>query len=72
MKEDECSFIFNMIIPMSKTFISLFLKNTNYPTVITADNLASGKGVYICGNENESNIAINEIFDGKFGKAENI
>ena len=25
-----------------------FLKKTNYPTVIKADNLASGKGVYIC------------------------
>ena len=49
-----------------------FLKNTNYPTVIKADNLASGKGVYICGNEKESNIAINEIFDGKFGKAKNL
>ena len=49
-----------------------FLKNTNYPTVIKADNLASGKGVYICGNEKESNIAINEIFDGKFGDATNL
>ena len=25
-----------------------FLKKTNFPTVIKADNLASGKGVYIC------------------------
>ena len=49
-----------------------FLKNANYPTVIKADNLASGKGVYICGNEKESNIAINEIFDGKFGEAKNL
>ena len=49
-----------------------FLKNTNYPTVIKADNLASGKGVYICGNEKESNIAINEIFGGKFGEAKNL
>jgi phosphoribosylamine--glycine ligase len=49
-----------------------FLKNTNYPTVIKADNLASGKGVYICGNEKESNIAVNEIFDGKFGEAKNL
>ena len=49
-----------------------FLKNTNYPTVIKADNLASGKGVYICDNEKESNIAINEIFDGKFGEAKNL
>ena len=49
-----------------------FLKNTNYPTVIKADNLASGKGVYICGNEKESNVAIDEIFDGKFGEAKNL
>ncbi len=49
-----------------------FLKSINYPTVIKADNLASGKGVYICDHENEANVAVNEIFDGKFGKAENL
>ena len=49
-----------------------FLKKTNYPTVIKADNLASGKGVYICNNQNEGEIAINEIFDGKFGEAKNL
>ena len=48
------------------------LKNSNFPTVIKADNLASGKGVYICNNETEAHIAINEIFDGKFGKAKNL
>jgi len=49
-----------------------FLVNSNYPTVIKADNLASGKGVYICNNENEAHIAIDEIFNGKFGKANNL
>ena len=49
-----------------------FLKESNFPTVIKADNLASGKGVYICNNEIEGNIAIEEIFNGKFGKAENL
>ncbi len=49
-----------------------FLKRTNFPTVIKADNLASGKGVYICNNEAESNIAVDEIFNGKFGKAKNL
>ena len=49
-----------------------FLKNSNFPIVIKADNLASGKGVYICNNKNEANIAIDEIFNGKFGKAKNI
>lgn len=49
-----------------------FLENSKYPNVIKADNLASGKGVYICHNENESNIAIEEIFNGKFGVANNV
>ena len=49
-----------------------FLENSKYPNVIKADNLASGKGVYICNNENESNVAIEEIFNGKFGVAKNI
>ena len=49
-----------------------FLTNSNFPTVIKADNLASGKGVYICNNLNDSEIAINEIFNGKFGKADNV
>ena len=49
-----------------------FLKSTNYPKVIKADNLASGKGVYICNNENEAVSAIEEIFNGKFGKAKKL
>ena len=49
-----------------------FLRNTKYPNVIKADNLAAGKGVYICNNEQESFMAVEEIFDGKFGKAKNI
>ena len=49
-----------------------FLKGTKYPTVIKSDNLASGKGVYICNNEKESFIAIEEIFNGKFGYAKNV
>ena len=49
-----------------------FTNNTNYPLVIKADGLASGKGVYICENKNDSKIAINEIFNGKFGIAENL
>jgi phosphoribosylamine--glycine ligase len=49
-----------------------FLTNSNFPAVIKADNLASGKGVYICNNLHDSEIAINEIFNGKFGKADNV
>ena len=48
------------------------LIDINFPIVIKADNLASGKGVYICNNKNEGIIAINEIFDGKFGYAKNL
>ena len=49
-----------------------FLKKTKYPIVIKADGLASGKGVYICGKLEEAKIAINEIFEGKFGIANNL
>ena len=49
-----------------------FLKKSNHPIVIKADNLASGKGVYICENLNESYDAVKEIFDGKFGIANNV
>ncbi len=49
-----------------------FLEKIIFPTVIKADNLASGKGVYICNNKNEGCDAINEIFNGKFGKAKSV
>ena len=49
-----------------------FLENTKYPTVIKADNLASGKGVYICDDNQDAHTAIDEIFDGKFGEAKNL
>ena len=49
-----------------------FIKKSKYPLVIKADGLASGKGVYICENNDEAQSAINEIFDGKFGVAKNL
>ena len=49
-----------------------FIKKTNYPIVIKADGLASGKGVYICENSKDAKLAIKEIFEGKFGKAKNL
>ena len=49
-----------------------FLENAKYPNVIKADNLAAGKGVYICNYEQESFMAVEEIFDGKFGEAKNV
>jgi len=48
------------------------IKKTNYPIVIKADGLASGKGVYICDKLEEAEIAISEIFEGKFGIANNL
>ena len=50
----------------------LFLSDCKYPIVIKADGLASGKGVYICENKDESITAAKEIFAGKFGEAKNI
>ena len=49
-----------------------FLKNCNYPIVIKADGLASGKGVYISETNDQAKKAIKEIFDGKFGLAKQL
>ena len=49
-----------------------FLHNKKMPLVIKADGLAAGKGVYICKDIESSKNAVEEIFDGKFGKADQI
>ena len=49
-----------------------FLNECNFPLVVKADNLAAGKGVYICADKSEAELAIKEIFNGKFGKANEI
>ena len=49
-----------------------YLINSKFPIVIKADNLASGKGVYICNNMKDGDLAIEEIFNGKFGAAKNL
>jgi phosphoribosylamine--glycine ligase len=54
-----------------KTALS-FLNKCNFPIVIKADGLAAGKGVYIPENYKEAEKAIHEIFNGKFGEAENV
>ena len=46
-----------------------FLNECKFPLVIKSDALASGKGVYICETQKEAEGAIKEIFNGKFGKA---
>ena len=57
--------IFNQEIDAKK-----FLDTSKFPIVIKADNLASGKGVYICENMSDAIKAVKEIFGGKFGKAQ--
>jgi len=47
-----------------------FLTNSIFPVVIKADGLAAGKGVYICNSNSEASIAVDEIFDERFGKAD--
>ncbi len=49
-----------------------FLSSFNFPLVVKADVLAAGKGVYICQNADEAKDAVNEIFDGKFGRADQV
>ena len=62
----------NFSIFENKIDAKKFLENAKYPNVIKADNLAAGKGVYICNNEKENFMAVEEIFDGKFGEAKNV
>ncbi len=49
-----------------------FLVKCKFPIVVKADGLASGKGVYICKNKEDAINAVEEIFNGKFGNAEQI
>jgi len=49
-----------------------FLKTSNFPLVVKADGLASGKGVYICESIKSAINAVEEIFNGKFGIAKNV
>ena len=62
----------NFGIFQNKSDAKKFLTETKYPTVIKADNLASGKGVYICNDQSEAHLAVDEIFNGKFGEAKNL
>ena len=69
-KKDIPTSKFKICKSLSETFE--YLKDSDFPLVIKADGLASGKGVYICKNFNEAKIASEEIFNGKFGSAEQI
>jgi len=49
-----------------------FFQTCVFPIVVKADGLAAGKGVYICEDYPQAMLAVNEIFDGKFGKANEV
>ncbi len=49
-----------------------YLENAKMPIVVKADGLAAGKGVYICEDQKSSNEAVEEIFNGKFGFANQV
>jgi phosphoribosylamine---glycine ligase len=49
-----------------------YLEKCKHPIVVKADGLAAGKGVYICEDIKQSTEAVKEIFNGKFGKANEI
>tara|TARA_Y100000389_G_C17390394_1_gene479548 strand:+ start:20 stop:1285 length:1266 start_codon:yes stop_codon:yes gene_type:complete len=49
-----------------------FLNQCKFPLVVKADGLAAGKGVYICQSKKQGEQAVEEIFNGKFGKANEI
>ena len=49
-----------------------YLAHSKYPIVIKSDGLAAGKGVYICKNYAEGEIAAEEIFGGKFGNTKEL
>ena len=49
-----------------------FLNKNKFPVVVKADGLAAGKGVSICQNLSEAKKSVEEIFNGKFGKAKEV
>ena len=48
--------------------LTKYLEKANKPIVVKADGLAAGKGVYICEDTESAKNAVDEIFNGKFGK----
>ncbi len=49
-----------------------YLEKAKKPIVVKADGLAAGKGVYICEDTDSSKNAVDEIFNGKFGTANQV
>ena len=52
--------------------VKIFLKNSNFPVVVKADGLASGKGVSICNNTKQVINKTSEIFNGKFQSSKKV
>ena len=48
-----------------------YINNNKGPYVVKADGLAEGKGVSICNEKDKAIKTINDLFNGKFGKAGN-
>ncbi len=59
--------VFNSVLNANK-----FLSSSKMPIVVKADGLAAGKGVYICEDYESAKNAIDEIFNGKFGVANQV
>ena len=49
-----------------------YVEKVKKPIVVKADGLAAGKGVYICEDTENAKKAVREIFNGKFGTANQI
>ena len=62
----------NFVIKRDRRQSLTYIQKVKFPLIIKADNLASGKGVYICKSKSEAIKAVNEIFNGKFGNTKQI
>ena len=62
----------NFVVKQNRKQSLEYIRTAKFPLIIKADNLASGKGVYICKNRPEAIRAIEDVFNGKFGDAKKI
>ena len=62
----------NFVVKQNRKQSLKYIRKAKFPLIIKADNLASGKGVYICKNRPEAIRAIEDVFNGKFGDAKKI
>jgi phosphoribosylamine--glycine ligase len=62
----------NFVVKQNRKQSLEYIRTAKFPLIIKADNLASGKGVYICKKRPEAIKAIEDVFNGKFGDAKKI